>query len=90
MVENLLELERMNILEDLLYSNRGEVEIIEELAVAYNAMDVESFSEYFAEEVEFKSYDGKTYNYKKVIYLKFLSHTSPSIEAYINCSIKNI
>ena len=49
----------------LVFSNRGEVEIIEELAVAYNAMDVESFSEYFAEEVEFKSYDGKTYNYKK-------------------------
>ena len=45
--------------------SQGEVEIIEELAVAYNAMDVESFSEYFAEEVEFKSYDGKTYNYKK-------------------------
>ncbi len=49
----------------LVFSNRGEVEIIEELAAAYNAMDVESFSEYFAEEVEFKSYDGKTYNYKK-------------------------
>ena len=49
----------------LVFSNRGEVEIIEELAVAYNAMDAESFSEYFAEEVEFKSYDGKTYNYKK-------------------------
>ena len=49
----------------LVFSNRGEVEIIEELAVAYNAMDVESFLEYFAEEVEFKSYDGKTYNYKK-------------------------
>ena len=49
----------------LVFSNRGEVEIIEDLAVAYNAMDAESFSEYFAEEVEFKSYDGKTYNYKK-------------------------
>ena len=49
----------------LVFSNRGEVEIIEELAVAYNAMDVESFLEYFADEVEFKSYDGKTYNYKK-------------------------
>ena len=49
----------------LVFSNRGEVEIIEELALAYNAMDVESFSEFFAEEVEFKSYDGKTYNYKK-------------------------
>ena len=49
----------------LVFSNRGEVEIIEDLAVAYNAMDVESFSEFFAEEVEFKSYDGKTYNYKK-------------------------
>ena len=49
----------------LVFSNRGEVEIIEELAVAYNAMDVESFSQYFADEVEFKSYDGKTYNYKK-------------------------
>ena len=49
----------------LVFSNRGEVEIIEELALAYNAMDVESFTEFFAEEVEFKSYDGKTYNYKK-------------------------
>jgi len=49
----------------LVFSNRGEVEMIEGLAKAYNAMDVESFKEYFAEEVEFKSYDGKTYNYKK-------------------------
>ena len=49
----------------LVFSNRGEVEMIEGLAEAYNAMDVESFTEYFAEEVEFKSYDGKTYNYKK-------------------------
>jgi len=49
----------------LVFSNRGEVEMIEGLAKAYNAMDVESFKEFFAEEVEFKSYDGKTYNYKK-------------------------
>ena len=49
----------------LVFSNRGEVEMIEGLAEAYNEMDVESFTEYFAEEVEFKSYDGKTYNYKK-------------------------
>ena len=49
----------------LVFSNRGEVEMIEGLAEAYNAMDVKSFTEYFAEEVEFKSYDGKTYNYKK-------------------------
>ena len=49
----------------LVFSNRGEVEMIEGLAEAYNAMDVVSFTEYFAEEVEFKSYDGKTYNYKK-------------------------
>ena len=49
----------------LVFSNRGEVEMIEGLADAYNAMDVESVMEYFAEEVEFKSYDGKTYNYKK-------------------------
>ena len=49
----------------LVFSNRGEVEMIEGLAEAYNAMDVESFTEFFAEEVEFKSYDGKTYNYKK-------------------------
>ena len=49
----------------LVFSNRGEVEMIEGLAKAYNAMDGESFKEYFAEEVEFKSYDGKTYNYKK-------------------------
>ncbi|MGA0373085.1 MAG: hypothetical protein ACO3MA_00265 [Flavobacteriaceae bacterium] len=49
----------------LVFSNRGEVEMIEGLAESYNAMDVESFTEYFAEEVEFKSYDGKTYNYKK-------------------------
>ena len=49
----------------LVFSNRGEVEMIEGLAEAYNAMEVESVMEYFAEEVEFKSYDGKTYNYKK-------------------------
>ena len=49
----------------LVFSNRGEVEMIEGLAEAYNEMDVESVMEYFAEEVEFKSYDGKTYNYKK-------------------------
>ena len=49
----------------LVFSNRGEVEMIEGLAEAYNSMDVESVMEYFAEEVEFKSYDGKTYNYKK-------------------------
>ena len=47
----------------LVFSNRGEVEMIEGLAEAYNAMEVESVMEYFAEEVEFKSYDGKTYNY---------------------------
>ena len=49
----------------LVFSNRGEVEIIEKMAKDYNKMDTDSFLDAFADKVEFKSYDGKTYNYTK-------------------------
>ena len=42
------------------FSNRGEVEAIEKLAKAWNAMDVKAFSEVIADEVTIEGFDGST------------------------------
>ncbi len=49
----------------LVFSNRGEVDIIEKLVNDYNAMDLDSFLNSFADEFTFESYDGKSSTFKK-------------------------
>ena len=47
------------------FSNRGEIEAIEKLAKAYNAMDVAGVSEMFADEINMVDFDGKKSVLKK-------------------------
>lgn len=47
------------------FSNRGEVEAMEKLVKAYNAMDLKAFSELVADEVKIEDFDGNVVKVKK-------------------------
>jgi hypothetical protein len=47
------------------FSNRGEIETIENFAKAYNAMDVKAVEAILADEVEFEDFDGNKFKFTK-------------------------
>jgi hypothetical protein len=49
----------------LQFSNRGEIETIENFAKAYNAMDVKAVEAILADEVQFEDFDGNKFTFTK-------------------------
>lgn len=49
----------------LVFSNRGEVAVLEKLVADYNSMNTDAFKEAFADEFTFENYQGKSIKFKK-------------------------
>ena len=65
------------------FSNRGEVETIEKMAVAFNKMDGEAYSKFFADSLKYYHSNGKFEKISNKIWIKYFDNTK-SVNLKIN------
>jgi ketosteroid isomerase-like protein len=67
------------------FSNRGEVETIEKMAAAFNKMDGEAYSKFFADSLKYYHSNGKFEKISNKIWIKYFDNTKS-----VNLKIKGI